>query len=77
MPTLLEPAHHIQEKPHPNSHDCGPEHSLDHWLEVYWLVEEDYLFAKDADREPLAVATHAKKACTKSAAPHHRSTLRP
>ena len=77
MPTLIEHAPHIQEKPHPSSHDCGPEHSLDHWLEVYWLVEEDYLFAKDADHEPHAVATHEKTSAAKSAAHHHRSTLRP
>lgn len=75
MPTVLEHAPHVQEKPHPNSHDCGQEHSLDHWLEVYWLVEEDYLFAKDADHEPIASATDVKRPA-KSAAHHHRSALR-
>lgn len=51
MPTVLE-VPHMQEKPHPNSYDSAYENSLDHWLEVYWLVEEDYEFAKDADSEP-------------------------
>jgi len=54
MPTLAEHVPHTQERPHPASHDCGHEHSLDHWLEVYWLVEEDYVFAKDVDPEPHA-----------------------
>ncbi len=76
MPTVLESALHIQEKPHPSSHDCSDEHSLDHWLEVYWLVEEDYLFAKDADHEPHAEGTNTKKHPSKSAAHHHRSALR-
>jgi hypothetical protein len=44
----------MHEKPHPKSLDSGHEHSLDHWLEVYWLVEEDYAFAKDNDSEPHA-----------------------
>jgi len=72
MPTLIEHAPTIQEKPHPASHDCLQEHSLDHWLEVYWLVEEDYLFARDADREPHAHGTPTKKHSPKSAAHHHR-----
>lgn len=55
MPTILDPVFHPQDMPHPASHDSGPEHSLDHWLEVYWLVEEDYLFAKDVDPEPHTV----------------------
>jgi len=76
MPTLLEPAPDIQERPHPISHDSGSEHSLDHWLEVYWLVEEDYLFARDADHEPHAPGTETKKHSAKSAAHHHRSALR-
>jgi hypothetical protein len=54
MPAVLEIIPRMQEKPHPNSYDSGPEHSLDHWLEVYWLVEEDYVFAKDTDSEPHA-----------------------
>lgn len=54
MPAVLEIIPRMQEKPHPNSYDSGQEHSLDHWLEVYWLVEEDYAFAKDADPEPHA-----------------------
>lgn len=76
MPILLEHAPQSQEKPHPLSHDCSHEHSLDHWLEVYWLVEEDYLFAKDADPEPHVAATVMKKHPAKSAAHHHRSALR-
>jgi len=52
MPAILEVVPHKQEKPHPNSYDSGHEHSLDHWLEVYWLVEEDYVFAKNTDPEP-------------------------
>jgi hypothetical protein len=52
MSTVLEMIPHTQEKPHPNSYDSAQENSLDHWLEVYWLVEEDYVFAKDADSEP-------------------------
>jgi hypothetical protein len=76
MPTVLEHAPHVQPRPHPISYDCGQEHSLDHWLEVYWLVEEDYLFAKDADREPHAGATAANNRPAKSAARPHRSTLR-
>ncbi len=77
MPALLEHVphiqEHIQERPHPGSHDSGHEHSLDHWLEVYWLVEEDYMFAKDVDPEPHTVATHAPKRPAKSAGHHHKS----
>jgi hypothetical protein len=76
MPTILEHVPYIEEKPHPISHDCGPEHSLDHWLEVCWLVEEDYLFAKDADREPSAHGADAKQHPAKSAAHRRRSALR-
>lgn len=42
---------HIHEKPIVLSHDSGPECSLEHWLEVYWLVEEEYTLAKIADAE--------------------------
>ncbi len=49
----IHPHTHPQEKPHPASHDSSSECSLDHWLEVYWLVEEEYQFGKDADSEPL------------------------
>jgi hypothetical protein len=41
----------IKNKPELRSLDSGSECSLDHWLEVYWLVEEDYAFAKTADSE--------------------------
>lgn len=54
MPGVLEIVPNMHEKPHPKSLDSGHEHSLDHWLEVYWLVEEDYAFAKDNDSEPHA-----------------------
>lgn len=76
MPTLLEPVPHVQEKPHPLSHDCSQEHSLDHWLEVYWLVEEDYAFAKSADQEPHSGGVEARKPPAKSAVHHHKSALR-
>lgn len=35
------------------SYDCGDECSLDHWLEVYWLVEEEFEFARDTEAELL------------------------
>jgi len=54
MAAVLEIAPHTEDKPHPISYDSAHEHSLDHWLEVYWLVEEDYVFAKDTDPEPHA-----------------------
>jgi hypothetical protein len=41
----------IHEKPTVLSHDSGLECSLEHWLEVYWLVEEEYTLAKMADTE--------------------------
>ena len=50
-------AHHTdhhsnaEDKAFLKSLDSGYENSLEHWLEVYWLVEEEYAFAKDADRE--------------------------
>lgn len=77
MPTFLDPVLHPQERPHPLSHDSGQEHSLDHWLEVYWLVEEDYLFAKDVDPEPHTVESRPHKQPAKSEhsaknAAHHR-----
>jgi hypothetical protein len=42
---------HTDEKPKLISYDSSAECSLDHWLEVYWLVEEEYIFAKRADSE--------------------------
>ncbi len=42
---------HIQEKPIVVSHDSGSECSLEHWMEVYWLVEEEYRMARVADGE--------------------------
>ena len=41
----------IHKKPAICSHDSGSECSLEHWLEVYWLVEEEYTLAKIADAE--------------------------
>jgi hypothetical protein len=40
---------HSETKPVLISLDSGNECSLDHWLEVHWLVEEEYIFAKDSD----------------------------
>lgn len=48
---------HGEEKPHLSSLDSGGECSLDHWLEVYWLVEEEYAFAKRADSEEVIEVT--------------------
>lgn len=42
---------HTQEKPQLISYDSSDECSLDHWLEVHWLVTEEFIFAKDADSE--------------------------
>jgi hypothetical protein len=41
----------LQHRPELISYDSSNECSLDHWLEVYWLVEEEYRFAKGADAE--------------------------
>jgi hypothetical protein len=41
----------IENRPELRSLDSGGECSLDHWLEVYWLVEEEYAFAQSADAE--------------------------
>ncbi len=41
----------LQHRPELVSYDSSHECSLDHWLEVYWLVEEEYQFAKAADAE--------------------------
>jgi hypothetical protein len=41
----------LQHRPELISYDSSLECSLDHWLEVYWLVEEEYRFAKAADAE--------------------------
>ncbi len=43
----------IPEPPKPASYDCGEECSLNHWLEVYWLVEDAYEFARNTDSEVL------------------------
>lgn len=40
-----------QSRPEILSYDCGDECSLDHWLEVYWLVEEEFAFARDTEAE--------------------------
>jgi len=39
------------EEKDPSLHGSSYEYTLEHWLEVHWLVEEEYQFAKDADRE--------------------------
>ena len=49
----LDSTHHSHiHKPTLASHDSGSECSLDHFLEVYWLVEEEFQFAKHVDSEP-------------------------
>jgi len=40
-------------RPTVHSFDSAEECSLDHWLEVHWLVEEAYAFAKAADSESV------------------------
>ena len=42
---------HSGQKPLLTSLDSSNECSLDHWLEVYWLVEDEFVFAKDTDSE--------------------------
>ena len=37
----------LEERPMLISHDSGEEHSLDHWLKVYWMVEEENLVAEE------------------------------
>jgi hypothetical protein len=76
MPMTLEHAPHAQQKPHPNSHDCSHEHSLDHWLEVYSLVEEEYLVAVIGDGETDVARTSLKKHPARSAVHHYRSAPR-
>jgi hypothetical protein len=73
MPTLLEDVPRVGERPRPLSHDSSQEHSLDHWLEVYWMVEEDYLFS-GMDQEHDTGGTIPKRPA-KSAAHHHKSAL--
>ena len=43
--------HSTAETVKPTSYDSSYECSLDHWLEVYRLVEEEYSFARSADAE--------------------------
>ena len=40
-------------RPEIHSFDSAEECSLDHWLEVHWLVEEAYAFAKATDSESV------------------------
>jgi hypothetical protein len=37
----------VEGRPALTSHDSGDEHSLDHWLRVYWMVEEENLLAEE------------------------------
>lgn len=74
MPALIEDSPRVHSKPRPLSHDCSHEHSLEHWLDVYWMVEEDYLFSGDTLNTPHSDDPHPKKPA-KSAAHHHRSAL--
>lgn len=41
----------VQSRPELVSFDSGNECSLDHWLEVYWLVEEEFAFARETESE--------------------------
>ena len=41
----------VQSRPELLSFDSGNECSLDHWLEVYWLVEEEFAFARETESE--------------------------
>jgi hypothetical protein len=73
MPAVLEHAPHIQERPHPKSHDCAHEHSLDHWLEVHSMVEEEYFFAEFCDVTAQPDAISVRKHPARSAVHHYRS----
>ena len=48
-----------ENRPHSTSFDCGQEFSLEHWLEVNWLVEreEDDLAGYVFD-DPLLLVSH-------------------
>lgn len=72
MPILVENSPGTHTRPHPPSHDCSQEHSLDHWLEVYWMVEEDYLFSGDTLNGPNGPVM---KKPIRSAVHHHKSAL--
>ena len=37
----------VAESPLFASHDSADEHSLDHWLRVYWMVEEENLLTEE------------------------------
>jgi len=53
MPILSEPIALVPKKPQLTSHDSGVECSLDHWLEVYCMVEEEYVLFQLTDAEAL------------------------
>ncbi|HLJ79812.1 MAG TPA: hypothetical protein VKT75_20515 [Acidobacteriaceae bacterium] len=53
MEEILLTTRTIESRPEILSFDSGEECSLDHWFEVYWLVEEEYAFAREADSELL------------------------
>lgn len=43
----------LRTRPDVHSFDSAEECSLNHWLEVHWLVEDAYAFAKAADSESV------------------------
>lgn len=45
----VEPIENNPETPQAPSHDCLYEFSLEHWMEVYLLVQEECLLAEIAD----------------------------
>lgn len=51
MEEILLTTRTVQSRPEILSFDSGEECSLDHWFEVYWLVEEEFAFAREADSE--------------------------
>ena len=53
MEEVLLTTRTIESRPEILSFDSGDECSLDHWFEVYWLVEEEFAFAREADSEQL------------------------
>ncbi|HEV2276705.1 MAG TPA: hypothetical protein VGS02_00935 [Acidobacteriaceae bacterium] len=53
MEEVLLTTRTIESRPEILSFDSGDECSLDHWFEVYWLVEEEFAFAREADAEQL------------------------
>lgn len=53
MEEILLTTRTIESRPEILSFDSGDECSLDHWFEVYWLVEEEFAFAREVESELL------------------------